>query len=292
VAAITIGVPVFNEAARLGRCLDNLRDQTFTDFEVLILDNASEDATGEVAKTYAAQDKRFRYTRQPINRGQAGNHHDVMLAATSPYFHWRAADDSSDLNYLEVLHGLLEANPAKSMAVGRDLGIFEGEVIRTTHFPRLKNDRGLSDLLKLMFGGPPSWFYGLYRREVLAPIVARVGRDYATGGWGHDFIIDLPFFMDHAVIGTDATTFRVALRPRRGAPGQPEPPRTEPDLDMMLAIRSQFLGIAQTFVDERARTGAERAFWAIMLRLYADRRVYKTKHILRRGARRLIGLKP
>jgi hypothetical protein len=241
---------------------------------------------------YGARDSRFHYVRQPANRGQAGNHHDVMLAATGTYFHWRAADDSSDLNYLEVLHDLLEANPDKAMAVGLDLGTFEGEVIRTTHFPKLKGDGGVSDLWTLMFGGPPSWFYGLYRRDVLAPIVARIGADYPTGGWGHDFLIDLPFFMDHAVVGADTTTFRVALRPRRGAAGQPMPPRTEPDLDMMLDIRRRFLAIAQSFADERARTTAERAFWAVMLQLYADRRVYKTKHILRRGARRVLGLKP
>jgi len=98
--------------------------------------------------------------------------------------------------------------------------------------------------------------------------------------------------MDAAVTGTDATSFEQTLRPRRGEPGQPKPPRTEPDLDARLALRRRFLTIAQAFVDERTAPGPDRGLWMLMIWLYADRRVYKTKHILRRSARRLIGLRP
>jgi glycosyltransferase involved in cell wall biosynthesis len=291
-AAITVGVPVFNEEARLTRCLDILRGQTFTDFEVLILDNASDDATGNIARAYAAQDPRFRYLRHDANIGAIPNHQAALRAAQSPYFLWRAADDSSDLNYLEVLYGLLEANPAKSLAVGRDIGTFRGDAIRVTSFPRLKGDGGLGDTWRLMSGSPPSWFYGLYRRAALAPIVERIAETYTGWGWAYDYLVLLPLFMDGVVTGTDATSFGVALRPRRGEAGNAPPPRTEPDLDAMLAIRREFLDIAQTFVDDRIPPGPRRALCAVLLRLYADRRVYKTKHILRRSARRLIGLKP
>ena len=291
-AAITIGVPVYNEAARLAGCLEHLRAQTFPDFEVLIFDNASTDATGEIAQAFCARDPRFGYVRQPVNRGAIGNFNDVLRAAQSPYFIWRAADDSADLDYLEVLHGLLEADPSKQLAVGRIVGTFRGEVERTTRFPRLKGDGGLSDRWRLMFGASPSWVYGLYRREALIPILDRIVRDYGDDTWAWDFLLMLPFFMDAAVAGTNATSFEAALRPRRGEPGQKPPPRTEPDLDGRLALRRRFLVIAQSFVDERIAPGPGRALWAGLLWRYADRRVYKTRHILRRSARRLIGLKP
>jgi glycosyltransferase involved in cell wall biosynthesis len=291
-AAITVGVPVYNEAARMEGCLEGLRTQTFTDFEVLIFDNASTDATGEIAQDFCARDPRFHYRRQATNRGPVVNHHDVMLAAASPYFVWRAADDSSALNYLEELYALLEANPSKALAVGRDHGMFRGEVIRTTPAPILANDGGLGDVRTLMFRSPPSWIYGLYRREPLAAAVTRIGPGYSSTGWAWDFLIMLPFFMDAAVVGTEATTFEVSLRPRRAEPGQPRPPRTQPDLDQMLAVRRQFLTIAQTFVDDRVPPGPTRTLWAALLWRYADRRVYKTRHIVRRNARRLIGLKP
>jgi len=291
-AAITIGVPVFNEAARLEQCLELLHAQTFTDFEALIFDNASTDATGEIAQAFCARDPRFRYHRQPVNRGAVGNFIDVLHAARSRYFMWRAADDSADPNYLEVLHGLLEADPTKRLAVGRVVGTFRGEVERVTRFPKLKGDGGFDDKRRLMFESAPSWVYGLYRREPLVPILDRIVRDYGDDSWAWDFLLMLPFFMDAAVTGTDATSFEQTLRPRRGEAGQPKPPRTEPDLDARLALRRRFLAIAQDFVDERTPPGADRALWTLMIRLYADRRVYKTKHILRRSARRLIGLRP
>ena len=229
-AAITIGVPVYNEADRLDRCLELLRAQTFSDFEVLIFDNASTDATGQIAQAFCARDPRFSYVRQPVNRGAIGNFNDVLKAARSPYFIWRAADDSADLNYLEVLHGLLEADPTKRLAVGRIVGTFRGEVERTTRFPRLKGDGKLDDQWRLMFGASPSWVYGLYRREALIPILDRIVRDYGDDTWAWDFLLMLPFFMDAAVAGTDATSFEAALRPapRRARPEAATKDRTGP----------------------------------------------------------------
>jgi glycosyltransferase involved in cell wall biosynthesis len=292
VTAISIGLLVFNEAARLPACLDNIAAQTFTDFEALIFDNASDDATGEIAQAFCARDARFRYVRQAVNVGMLGNFRDVLRAARNPYFLWRAADDRWDANYLEALHALLGAQPAKALAVGRVVGTFRGEVLSSFRFPRLNGGGGLGDVWRLMFGSSPSWVYGLYRRERLAPIAERILISYGDDGWAWDFLLLLPLFMDDAVTGTDATVFEAALRPRRGEPGQPPPPRTEPDLDARLALRRRFLDIARSFVDERVAPGPGRVLWAALLWLYADRRVYKTRHILRRSARRLIGLNP
>jgi glycosyltransferase involved in cell wall biosynthesis len=291
-ATITVGLPVFNEAARLSKCLEALQAQTFTDFKVRIFDNASEDATGEIAQEFCSRDPRFCYVRQPVNKGVMRNFRDALHAADSPYFLWRAADDHWAANYLEVLHGLLEADPSKGLAVGRVVGAFRGEVVSTFQFPRLKGDGRIGDVWRLMFRSSPSWVYGLYRRDALVPIADRIFAAYGEDAWAWDFLLLLPFFMDGAVAGTDATTFEAALRPRRGEPGQPKPPRTQPDLDGRIALRRRFLDIARTFVAERIAPGSGRMLWAVLLRAYADRRVYKTSRILRRSARRLIGLRP
>ncbi|HLI67388.1 MAG TPA: glycosyltransferase family 2 protein [Caulobacteraceae bacterium] len=289
---ITIGVPVFNEEARLETCLAGLAAQTFGDFTALVFDNASTDATAEIAAAFAARDPRFRLIRQPENKGAMQNFLDALDAAQTPYFLWRAADDRSDANYLEVLHRLLEANPAKQLAVGRVIGTFRGETIRETRFPRLAGGGAPKDVRTLMFRSSASWIYGLFRRAALADVMRRAWAPYGDNGWAADFLVLLPFFMDDAVVGTHSTTFEAALRPRAGPPGQPPPPRTEADLDMLLQLRRTFLDIASTFVDERVAPGPGRAVWAALLFLYADRRVYKTRHIIRRSAKRLIGLKP
>ena len=65
--SVTIGVPVFNGARFLDGSLACLARQTFSDFKVLIFDNASTDGTVEIARAWAARDARFHYFRQPEN---------------------------------------------------------------------------------------------------------------------------------------------------------------------------------------------------------------------------------
>ena len=121
-AQVTVGVPVYNGADYLDKCLACLRDQTYRDIEVLIFDNCSEDATGEIAQSFCAADPRFRYFRQPENKGCTPNFLDVLEAANTPYFLWRAADDTSDLNYIETLLALLQRHPERDMAVPNIVG--------------------------------------------------------------------------------------------------------------------------------------------------------------------------
>ena len=80
-AAITVGVPVYNGADLLDECLQSLARQTFADFEVLVFDNASTDATAEIAQAWAARDARFSYYRQEQNIGSAPNFVAVLGAA-------------------------------------------------------------------------------------------------------------------------------------------------------------------------------------------------------------------
>ena len=56
---LTICVSMFNEEAYLERCLTYLKNQTYQDFTVLMVDNASTDRTVEVATAFAKTDSRF-----------------------------------------------------------------------------------------------------------------------------------------------------------------------------------------------------------------------------------------
>ena len=66
---VTIGMPVYNGARHLARALDSLLAQTFTDFELVIADNASTDRTGDICKDYAARDARIR-VRAPCDQSR------------------------------------------------------------------------------------------------------------------------------------------------------------------------------------------------------------------------------
>ena len=57
---ISVIVPVYKAEAYLHRCVDSLLAQTFTDFEVLLVDDGSPDRSGEICDEYARKDRRVR----------------------------------------------------------------------------------------------------------------------------------------------------------------------------------------------------------------------------------------
>lgn len=61
---ISVVVPVYNNAAHLGSCLDSLLAQPVRDLEVVVVDDGSTDGSGEVAASYAARDPRVRVVTQ------------------------------------------------------------------------------------------------------------------------------------------------------------------------------------------------------------------------------------
>src|SRR5438128_542667 len=70
---VSIGLPVYNGERYLRLALDSLLSQTFTDFELIISDNASTDGTTEICRAYAARDARIRYSRLEHNIGGSPN---------------------------------------------------------------------------------------------------------------------------------------------------------------------------------------------------------------------------
>ena len=126
--AVSIGVPVYNGARTIEAALDSLLAQSFSDFEIIISDNASNDATAEICADYAARDARIRYIRQPENIGGERNFKYVLDQATAPYFVWAAADDVRSADFLEVNVALLDANP--DYVASTSPNVLEGEAGR------------------------------------------------------------------------------------------------------------------------------------------------------------------
>ena len=104
-------MPVYEGEAFLAEALDSLIGQTFADFELIVSDNASTDATQDICRDYAARDPRIRYVRQERNIGAVPNFNRVFELSDSPYFKWAAHDDLCDPTYLEKAVALLDARP-------------------------------------------------------------------------------------------------------------------------------------------------------------------------------------
>lgn len=97
---ITIGLPVRNGEKYLREAIDSLLSQTMTDFELVISDNASDDATPEICAEFAGRDRRVRYYRQSENIGAAGNYNWLVHRARGELFRWAAHDDIAEPDLL------------------------------------------------------------------------------------------------------------------------------------------------------------------------------------------------
>jgi glycosyltransferase involved in cell wall biosynthesis len=88
-----------------------LRGQTFSDLEIVISDNASNDRTEAICREHAAADERVKYFRSDVNMGANPNFDRAFKLSRAPYFTWAAADDLHDRTFAEKCVALLDANP-------------------------------------------------------------------------------------------------------------------------------------------------------------------------------------
>lgn len=117
-ARLTVGLPTFNRAESLRRTIASVLEQTFGDFELLIADNASTDATLKVCADFAAADARVRIVRRETNVGLTANFNGVLSGAQSELTMVVADDDWLDPDYLERCVGFLDSHPQHVLVSG------------------------------------------------------------------------------------------------------------------------------------------------------------------------------
>lgn len=133
---VTVGVPVFNGESFLAETLDSLLNQTFSDFEIVISDNASADRTEQICRDYAARDPRIRYYRSDANRGAAWNHNRVFELSGGEYFKWNSADDLCAPEFLARCVAALDRDPCAVMAISEAVEVDEGGApLKSARFP-------------------------------------------------------------------------------------------------------------------------------------------------------------
>lgn len=107
---VSIGLPVYNGGDYISEAIDSLLSQDYSNFEILISDNASTDATEEICRSYVAKDPRVKYLRQSVNLGPAKNFLFVLHQAVGKYFMWAAHDDIWAPNWISILIGGFQDN--------------------------------------------------------------------------------------------------------------------------------------------------------------------------------------
>ncbi|MCW3997063.1 MAG: glycosyltransferase family 2 protein [Candidatus Bathyarchaeota archaeon] len=170
---VSVGMPVFNGEKYLEETIDSILVQTFTDFELIISDNASTDRTQQICLDYARRDRRVCYYRNEKNLGGPNNYNRVFELSSGEYFKWAAYDDLIAPEYLRMCVNVLDKNPSiigchcKTGRIDQNgilVGYFNEELLKRIDSP--KRHERFRDLIGLYYTTTP--FHGVYRARLLA----------------------------------------------------------------------------------------------------------------------------
>lgn len=162
---VSIGLPVYNGEKYLREALDSLLAQTFTDFELIISDNASTDGTQAICENRALTDARIRYFRQPANKGAPWNFRFVLDQSKGKYFMWAAADDWRFPNFINDAVSCFHEDPDLLCVQGTtDFMVGDRSIFQLNSTSTFKQHAHVSFFLAREHYGKCMLMYGLFRR--------------------------------------------------------------------------------------------------------------------------------
>lgn len=107
---VSVCIPTYNRARYIGKTIQSILNQTFSDFELIIVDNASADNTEEVVRKFMEKDNRIRYYKNAKNIGMHPNWNRAIELATGDYIAIFHDDDLYHPTILEKEVALLNAH--------------------------------------------------------------------------------------------------------------------------------------------------------------------------------------
>ncbi len=145
---VTIITPCYNSASTIGQTIESVLAQTYTNWEMLVVDDCSEDSTAEIIKHYHTKDKRVQYLRTPYPSGSPSQPRNVAVDVAKGT--WVAFLDSDDIWLNDKLerqirfaslnhYDFVYSNYEKMTPDGR----------RSHRYVRLKKHASYNDILKL-----------------------------------------------------------------------------------------------------------------------------------------------
>ncbi len=129
---ISIIIPAYNSAATIGACLDSIANQKFKDFEIIIVDGASEDKTISIAESYRQKHKAINIVSQPDSGVYDAMNKGIKMA-NGKWLYFLGSDDKIyESSTLENVASYLKSTDAEviygNVFSKRFSGVYAGEV--------------------------------------------------------------------------------------------------------------------------------------------------------------------
>lgn len=174
---ISVIVPVYKVENYLARCVSSLCHQTFTNLEIILVDDGSPDNSGKMCDQFALEDSRIRVIHKE-NGGLSDARNAGIEQATGEYIAFLDSDDWCDPTTLEVLYGLCEHNNAE-IAECSYRNIYSDQIHAETSCTGAVMEftpvQAIESNLDWKYCKPVAW-NKLYRRDIVGDIRYPVGK--------------------------------------------------------------------------------------------------------------------
>ena len=175
---ISVIVSVYNESKYIGRCIESVMHQSYTNLEILLIDDGSTDQSGIICDEYAKKDHRIRVIHKQ-NGGISAVRNLGIESACGQYIGFVDGDDYIESDMYEVLYRLLIEHQA-DIAVCNVSNCYETGAKNLYSGGEIFTCSG-EEALEITLEGkkmPASLCNKLYRREVIGDLRFRVGKTY------------------------------------------------------------------------------------------------------------------
>jgi len=164
---VSVVIPTYNRAHLIRRAIESVLNQTYQDFEIIVVDDGSTDNTEKVVRSF--EDKRIRYIRHERNKGYPKALNTGITVARGEYIAFLDDDDEWLPTKLEKQTEKFEKVPDKVGLIysGAEVREREKNVIQKTYYPEFKGDVRVRLLLGPMICGSHT---ALIKKECFAKV--------------------------------------------------------------------------------------------------------------------------
>lgn len=198
---VSIIVPIYNAEKTIGRCIESIINQEYTDFELILCDDGSRDSSGRICDEYAKKDKRIKVLHKE-NSGVSDTRNQGMKAATGTYIQFLDADDWITVDATKLLVRTMKETNCDMVisdfyrVVGGRLS-HKGDIEMEGAMPREK-------FAEFMMENPADFYYGvlwnkLYKREMIEKYQLEMDENIS---WCEDFLFNLEYLFHAETIAS------------------------------------------------------------------------------------------
>ena len=128
---VSIVVPIYNSEKELPRCIDSILNQTFSDFELILINDGSKDGSLNILKEYEQKDKRVTVIDNE-NNGVSETRNIGIRRSSGDYIAFVDSDDYIESDMVEALVESVEQQNADLVICGLHIDILKGQEVKTS----------------------------------------------------------------------------------------------------------------------------------------------------------------